>query len=580
LRLKGSIVDIRLGSRGTAQGVVKSVDNERNVADVELDLSGATQTFRLTQLTIAHEYFQKLAVGLRVRSPSEFVAERGVLTFPENLETHQSEVSGIPFACIHTSDMGYSGFGKMGDVVASEMTMVYTEFPVKHSASSVTAIRVGDLAYFPSFSGHVKTTKTYKSCPTTADLAGDTIYEVWGRPIAVSERSDKLVNDSTELILVAVGQYGRPRQFNWFDYSKGSKRLPDGEYPQLIFVDIAQCSEDGFYHLSMTAALREKFWGYDFQAQHVKHLTQSALLKDAKAVGMLGSKGLGLISTNSTFDAAAIAELMVYGFLSRAAANVEDMYARVGGLNKDSMAQATQKYLDAVGRAIKIISNTLGVKRELVKRLTDAVASDLAPRLTARASERSQAASGTSMASTKLPSSAPAAAPRSRVPAGPGTTADKKAPPKATPPAPSEPPPAPSRAVRKSSLEIPGSEKKEPPPEEVRTKKVRALGGFDIPKDASGRDLLADRPVKGLSDTISLPAVRRQNHSTPSNPFRGGGAAEHTHPACAPAQHGGTISPPGPSCGRRWARRCSRRSRRRQRHRRRKARLRCRRSQP
>ena len=97
------------------------------------DVSGERKYVNEDSVAVAGQYYQNIPVALRTRALPDFVSSRGNLLFSENLtcsKKYGAEYSGTPISTIRSSETGFAGYGKMGDVTTSETSIIFSAAPV------------------------------------------------------------------------------------------------------------------------------------------------------------------------------------------------------------------------------------------------------------------------------------------------------------------------------------------------------------------------------------------------------------------------------------------------------------------
>ena len=199
----------------TITGCCTSVDVERGEVTVVSDIDGERDVYPLFSVKHSAKHDKNSAPALRVQDPVALVLARGSHLYSDHL-TASSEYgptsSGIPIATVRAEEVGASGFGTFGDVIAGDLCAVFSGFPV-HTAEVIEEgamdMSIGDILYFPKGESptNAKAAKTSVQSGLSATIDGE-FYEIWGvvTPIDVK---NKLVSMSTELALVKVKRYGR-----------------------------------------------------------------------------------------------------------------------------------------------------------------------------------------------------------------------------------------------------------------------------------------------------------------------------------------------------------------------------------
>jgi hypothetical protein len=94
-------------------------------------------------LSAANTVLTGLATGLRAALELDtFVRERGTLVDEDTL---LNQPSGVPFGCIASGDEGYQQHGNMGEIVPSEINIIFSEWGTKDQSANLS---IGDLLTF------------------------------------------------------------------------------------------------------------------------------------------------------------------------------------------------------------------------------------------------------------------------------------------------------------------------------------------------------------------------------------------------------------------------------------------------
>ena len=252
-----------------------------------------------------------------------------------------------------------------------------------------------------------------------------------------------------------------------------------------------ELGENGIYHLKLDQEMRTKWFGTAYGAVHEMSMMKSPLFASARELELMPSLGQLL----SMHDQSDIMRNLVHSATARIRDNKLHTYARVGGLSEQVYMKAIGAYADASERATATIANLLGMSGSVAKKIADPIINDHTPKFTRRAVERSQKAAGLggSMADTQLPPKQG----RSKTP--PPIKPPKSAPEPPNKPAASAPAPAPV-ARRKSSLDLPGSDRKQPPADDVKRGRAEAA-------KREALDFGNEPVVKGSDNLISLAQV-------------------------------------------------------------------------
>ena len=138
--LLGKIVDVRNAGVGSdITGCCTSVDVERGDVTVVSDIDGERDVYPLFRVKHSAKHDKKSAPALRVQDPVALVLARGSHLYSDHL-TASSEYgptsSGIPIATVRAEEVGASGFGTFGDVIAGDLCAVFSGFPV-HTAEVI-----------------------------------------------------------------------------------------------------------------------------------------------------------------------------------------------------------------------------------------------------------------------------------------------------------------------------------------------------------------------------------------------------------------------------------------------------------
>ena len=134
----GKVIEIKLRQGGLERGTVLKVSLGKRQGDPTMikyteDVSGERKYVNEDSVAVAGQYYQNIPVALRTRALPDFVSSRGNLLFSENLtcsKKYGAEYSGTPISTIRSSETGFAGYGKMGDVTTSETSIIFSAAPV------------------------------------------------------------------------------------------------------------------------------------------------------------------------------------------------------------------------------------------------------------------------------------------------------------------------------------------------------------------------------------------------------------------------------------------------------------------
>ena len=186
----GKVVDVRLAAGKSFLGTVVNVarKGDDNVWIVADDTTGVTSNHNPKFCSLAKDIVQKTPIGLRGRDLGKFITDRGNLLFPSNLECDKTvgpAIAGTPISVLHSAEAGFNGYGTMGDILSSELSILYSEYPV-HSTTDLPNIGTGDLLYIPgTATAAAKMSKTAARSGVTCEVTSQ-IFEAVGNLVPCS----------------------------------------------------------------------------------------------------------------------------------------------------------------------------------------------------------------------------------------------------------------------------------------------------------------------------------------------------------------------------------------------------------
>ena len=212
----GKAVEVRVGGGETFLGTVKKVvTNQHDGSEtwqVENSLTGATSSHKSKWCTVGNENMQTTPLGLRPRDLGGFIAGRGNHLFEPNLtcsKKYGPTMSGTPIAVLHATEAGFTGYGTMGDVMISELAVVFSKYPVHSSDPDIPDIATGDLLFLPNSAPvPVKITKSSAKGAVTSEISSQ-CFVVWGDVHPASEAKDALVEGLQRDCARQVGTAGQ-----------------------------------------------------------------------------------------------------------------------------------------------------------------------------------------------------------------------------------------------------------------------------------------------------------------------------------------------------------------------------------